>query len=50
MPLSALNGVGKTVTGFVMQDALGAAQPALYVDDIAFTSTASVTPTPTATP
>ncbi len=36
IPLADLNGVAKTVKGFVVQDALGAAQPALYLDDIVF--------------
>ncbi|HLZ69183.1 MAG TPA: IPT/TIG domain-containing protein [Dehalococcoidia bacterium] len=47
IPLADLNGVGKTIKGFAIQDGLGAAQPPLYVDDIVFDVASNPAPTTT---
>jgi len=36
IPLADLNGAGKLVKGILIQEALGQAQPALYVDELGF--------------
>ncbi|GEM_PF-1780705 len=55
IPVADLGGSGKQIGGFVLQEAQGRAQPAIYLDEIAFTNgggaptpTASATPSPTA--
>ncbi|HZQ35155.1 MAG TPA: glycoside hydrolase family 18 protein [Dehalococcoidia bacterium] len=52
IPVADLGGAGKQVGGVVLQEAQGKAQPAIYVDEIAFVNGAapgaSATPSPTA--
>lgn len=55
IPVADLGAAGKQVGGFVLQESQGTAQPAVYLDEIAFTSAPGqtpppATPSPTATP
>lgn len=38
VPLKALNGSNRIITGIVLQDALGRSQPRYYIDDMSFAS------------
>lgn len=40
VPIYRLGGSGKTITGVVVQDSLGAAQPSIYIADVRFTGVA----------
>jgi len=49
IPLNDLGGRDVVITGIVLQDALGGAQPRFYVDDMQFATVANATPTGTPT-
>ncbi len=50
IPVAGLGGAGKQIGGVVLQEAQGKAQPAIFVDEIAFTSGAAPTATGTPSP
>ena len=53
IPLSSLSGTNQTISGVVIQDTTGNAEPNLFVDDISLTNpgtTPTTGPTPTNTP
>ncbi len=50
VPLTVLGGANATITGVVIQDAIGSTQPRFYIDDMQFATVANATQTSTRTP